>query len=106
MDSTKTFGKNLSSKNKHKKTVLGIVSILVFFSGVFFVNHQNSLPNLVFKLFRIDSQFYNQRRGTQINGPVIQFLSNIDVKIMEEPSGYSQENIKKLWQSMMQRLKK
>ncbi len=79
-----------------KKRVLGIVSILVFFSGVFFVNHQNSLPNLVFKLFRIDSQFYNQRRGTQINGPVIQFLSNIDVKIMEEPSGYSQENIKKI----------
>lgn len=50
----------------------------------------------MFKLFRIDSQFYNQRRGTQINGPVIQFLSNIDVKIMEEPSGYSQENIKKI----------
>lgn len=33
--------------------------------------------------------FYNQLSGARINGPLIQFMNNIDVTVMDKPAGYS-----------------
>ncbi len=36
-----------------------------------------------------DPTFYNQLAGAQKNGPVLQFLNNLDVQVMERPADYS-----------------
>lgn len=82
-----------AQKISYKKRLLGIGVLLFLFSGVFFINHQNSPANLLFRLLRIDNQFFNQPKGAQKNGPLVQFLVNIDVDVMDEPVGYSKEKI-------------
>lgn len=79
-----------------KKRLLWIFMLLFLFSGLFWVNHQDSPSNLLFRFFKVDSQFYNQRKGAMINGPLIQFINNIDVKIMDRPKEYSEEKIKSI----------
>lgn len=85
--------KMYAQKISYKKRLLGIGVILFLFSGVFFINHQNSPANLLFRLLRIDNQFFNQPKGAQKNGPLVQFLVNIDVDVMDEPAGYTKEKI-------------
>lgn len=49
--------------------------------------------------------FYNQLSGARTNGPLVQFMNNVDVKIMDKPSGYSKarmEQIVKKYQSQAQ----
>ncbi|MCH0466998.1 hypothetical protein KEK01_09720, partial [Enterococcus faecium] len=48
---------------------------------------------MLFNLFKVNKTFFNQQGAVKDNGPVIQFLNNIDIKIMEEPAGYSKEKI-------------
>lgn len=80
-----------------KKRLIGIMAILVMFSGVFFLNHRNTPPNILVRLFRVNKQFfYDQVRGARINGPLVQFLLNIDVEDMEKPKDYSEKAIEKL----------
>lgn len=79
-----------------KERIIGITIILVMFSGVFFINHKNSPSNILFRLFKVDNQFYNQPRGAQRNGALVQFLVNIDVEVMAKPSGYSETEIERI----------
>lgn len=80
-----------------RKRVAGIAVILVLFSGVFFLNHRNTPPNIIFRLFRVSKQFfYDQVRGARINGALVQFLINIDVEDMEKPKDYSKDAVEKL----------
>lgn len=81
-----------------KKRIVTILLLLVFFSGSFWVNHTNSLPNIIFKAFNVQPWFYNQANGAIVNGPVIQFINNLDVKIMDQPKGYSKDKIQKIMQ--------
>lgn len=82
----------------YKFRIITSVLILVFFSGAFFVNHTNSLPNIVFKAFNIPPSFFEQATGAIKNGPIIQFINNVDVKIMNKPSGYSKKEVTKIMQ--------
>ncbi|GGC90427.1 sulfatase [Enterococcus wangshanyuanii] len=77
-----------------KKRGIELTVILLFFSSLFFVNHKNSPSYLFFNLFRVNRYFYNQKLGAQINGPIVQFLNNIDVLVMDEPKDYSEEKVK------------
>ncbi len=43
-----------------------------------------------------DPMFYNQVSGARINGPIIQFLNNLDVTVMAKPRGYSQATMMKV----------
>lgn len=83
-------------KFKRKRRIISIFVILVFFSSLFFVNHKNSPSYLMFNFFRVNRYFYNQKLGAQINGPIVQFLNNIDTSIMEKPEDYTQENVEKV----------
>lgn len=83
-------------KPNGKKRVTVMMIILVFFSSLFFVNHKNSPSYLMFNLFRVNRYFYNQKLGAQINGPIVQFLNNIDIKVMERPADYSEATIKEI----------
>lgn len=46
----------------------------------------------------IDDQpmFYNQLSGARINGPLLQFMNNIDVTVMAKPAGYSRQTMTKI----------
>lgn len=90
------LSKQYSLKVNLKKRILGIVGILLFFSTIFFVNHKNSPSYLLFNYFNIDKTFFNQGEAVTWNGPLLQFLINTDVTIMDKPEGYSSENIKKI----------
>ena len=40
--------------------------------------------------------FYNQLSGARINGPLIQFMNNVDVKVMDQPAGYSRARMEQI----------
>jgi phosphoglycerol transferase MdoB-like AlkP superfamily enzyme len=88
--------KQYSLKIHWKRRFISIAVLLACFSGVFFINHKNSPSFLLFNLFKVNKAFFNQQGAVRDNGPVIQFLNNIDIKIMEKPDNYSQEKIDEL----------
>nr|WP_275400424.1 alkaline phosphatase family protein [Enterococcus faecium] len=88
--------KQYSFKIHWKRRFISIAILLVCFSGVFFINHRNSPSFLLFNLFKVNKTFFNQQGAVKDNGPVIQFLNNIDIKIMEEPADYSEEKINEI----------
>lgn len=79
-----------------KKRLSMVFVIFLFFSGVFFINHKNSPSYLLVNLFKVNKTFFNQKEAVKSNGPLLQFLINVDVKIMEKPQGYSQEKIREV----------
>lgn len=83
-------------KMSYKKRLLGLAVILIMASGVFFINHRNSPPNLLFRLFNVNNLFFAQTKGAQTNGPLVQFLINIDVKVMDKPVGYSEKAVQQI----------
>ena len=40
--------------------------------------------------------FYNQLSGARTNGPIIQYLNNVDVTIMTKPADYSAATMKEV----------
>lgn len=73
--------------------VASTVLLAVFLSGAFFVNHEGSVPFTVFNMSNINRYFYNQELGAQINGPIVQFINNVDTKVMNKPEGYSKAEV-------------
>ncbi|MDM8220665.1 LTA synthase family protein [Limosilactobacillus mucosae] len=65
-----------------------VVTVMAFGSSLFW-NDQGSAVNAVMTGMGDQAMFYNQLTGARINGPLIQFMNNLDVKVMNEPSGYS-----------------
>lgn len=80
-------------KNTLIDRLIWLVVSLVFFSGSFYVNHTDSYPQALMDKLEDYAAFYNQLEGAQNNGPFVQFINNLDVKIMEKPKGYSKEKI-------------
>lgn len=81
---------------KLKQRVIYIALLLVSLSGLLFVNHAESIPSRVFELFNIQKKFFNQENGARINGPLLQFINNMDVSVMNEPAGYSKKHINEI----------
>ncbi|NTQ30287.1 sulfatase-like hydrolase/transferase [Enterococcus faecium] len=88
--------KQYSLKIHWKRRFISIAVLLVCFSGVFFINHKNSPSFLLFNLFKVNKTFFKLQGAVKENGTVIQFLNNIDIKIMEEPADYSKEKINEI----------
>ncbi|WP_242542331.1 sulfatase-like hydrolase/transferase [Enterococcus sp. DIV1298c] len=85
------------SVNVHwKRRIIGILLLSFCFSGVFFINQKNSPSFILFNLFRVNKTFLDQKSAVKDNGPIIQFLNNIDIQIMEKPEGYSEEAINEI----------
>lgn len=88
----------LNKKGKiHKLSKFGricwiVIPIIIFGSSIIW-NEPNTVGNkLVMNLIQ-DPMFWNQTQGVQKHGPLIQFLSNIDMSIMNKPIKYSEKNI-------------
>lgn len=89
--------KNLNNRYRFKisikRRILRIVLIMSFFSSFFWINHKNTPSYLLFNLFKVNKSFFNQGETIKENGPIIQFIINIDVKIMDKPKGYTKQRI-------------
>ena len=87
------FKSQSTLKMTWKGRLVWTVLSLVLLSSAFFVNHENSVPFTVFNMSRINRFFYNQELGAQVNGPVVQFINNVDTKVMTKPEGYSKAEV-------------
>ena len=87
-------GANLSFGKMTIYTVLA----LIFLSGAFFANHANTPPKILLDLMGDSRFFQNQANGARANGSLLQFINNIDVKVMDQPAGYSQSRMQKIAQ--------
>lgn len=77
------------------RVVLVSVSCL-FFSSSLFLNHNKGKIHTVSLALGNDPTFYNQLLGAQQNGPLLQFLDNVDTQVMEQPSDYSKAKMAEL----------
>lgn len=59
-------------------------------------NHPHSALDTLMRGLGDDPMFYNQVSGARINGPIIQFLNNLDVTVMAKPHGYSRATMMKV----------
>lgn len=62
---------------------------IVLFSSAHWWNHPASVPGRVMTMLADSPDFANQAVGAQLNGPVIQFMNNLDVAVMERPADYN-----------------
>ncbi|NRO06343.1 hypothetical protein IMAU30078_01114 [Lactobacillus helveticus] len=78
--------------NRLGRTFWTLVPIMILGSSVIW-NRPNTVGNkLVMSLIQ-DPMFWDQTQGVQKHGPVIQFLSNVDMSVMNKPAEYSETKI-------------
>lgn len=82
----------------HWTRLIIVICSLLFLSSSFFLNHNKGKVHIVSVALGNDPTFYNQLLGAQQNGPLLQFLNNVDTTIMEKPSGYSKARMNKIAQ--------
>ncbi|WP_161002979.1 LTA synthase family protein [Furfurilactobacillus milii] len=73
-----------------------VLGSIVIFSTPLQFNHLGSVPNQISKTVQNAPSFYAQSVGVMLNGPVVQFLNNLDFKVMDKPSNYSKTTIDKI----------
>lgn len=76
-----------------RRRIVRIVVPMAFFLGCFFVNHTNSPSQIILNSFGVQKLFYDQNGGARLNGPIVQFINNLDITVMDKPKGYSEKNI-------------
>lgn len=86
-------------KKLTKQRRLGYILLpLLALSSVFFLNHKGGIVNTISVGLGNNPMFYNQAVASQINGPTVQFLNNLDIKVMDQPEGYSPERMQAIAQ--------
>lgn len=78
-----------------QRVVALIITAMVFGSANYW-NHSNALVSKVVAGMGDMPSFFNQLAGVQENGPLIQFLNNLDIRVMNEPRGYNAKTMAKL----------
>ncbi|HIE6631641.1 LTA synthase family protein [Bacillus luti] len=77
-----------------------IIRIILACGSAFMVyaysNYSNTFMNNLFQKGGVDIRAWNQTTNYQVNGFVIGFLSNLDTTVIEEPKGYSKENMQRI----------
>ncbi|CAM4109060.1 LTA synthase family protein [Bacillus luti] len=77
-----------------------IIRIILVCGSAFMVyaysNFSNTFMNNLFQKGGVDIRAWNQTTNYQVNGFVIGFLSNLDTTVIEEPEGYSKENMQRI----------
>ncbi|PGZ61232.1 phosphoglycerol transferase [Bacillus cereus] len=77
-----------------------IIRIILVCGSAFMVyaysNYSNTFMNNLFQKGGVDIRAWNQTTNYQVNGFVIGFLSNLDTTVIEEPQGYSKENMQRI----------
>lgn len=85
-------------KLKLRGQILLVLFAIVTFGSTFFWNQNHSLFKGIATLTDDARMFYNQEQGAQTNGPLLQFLNNVDVTVMSKPKGYSRGKVAKVVQ--------
>ena len=80
-----------------RKSIIWILACILFFSGTLVMNHDGNYVNVFMRGVGDEPYFYNQLYGAKVNGPVLQFLNNLDVTVMDQPSGYTQKAMKEIY---------
>lgn len=75
-----------------KRSIWALGSILLLLTPLRF-NHTNSIIYHLSQGFDNKTSFINPERDIQINGPVINFLSYLDLQIMNKPNNYNQNTL-------------
>lgn len=77
--------------------IISLILAISAFGSTFYWN-QPKLPIADFMSNQLgdNRQFYNQAWGAKINGPLIQFLNNVDIQTMKMPAGYSKNEMQKV----------
>ncbi len=88
---TKLVG-NIRKLTKIKRIFWISIFVLAFGSS-FFWNHENMSLISLNKIIKNDPCFWNQTEGVRKNGPLLQFLNNIDIKTMNEQPNYSKQEM-------------
>jgi phosphoglycerol transferase MdoB-like AlkP superfamily enzyme len=70
----------------------------ILFASCLFWNHSGMPFNNFLTTIDDEPMFYNQLSGARINGPLVQFMNNVDVKVMDQPTNYSQAEMKRIVQ--------
>lgn len=79
-----------------KCRLLWTVLTVCFFGSSALWNHTNSRISSLLTGLGNYPLFYSQIEGAHQNGPIIQFMNNIDVTVMEKPAGYSRARMEKI----------
>lgn len=79
-----------------KCRLLWTVLTVCFFGSSSLWNHTNSRISSFLTGLGNYPLFYSQIEGAHQNGPIIQFMNNIDVTVMEKPAGYSRARMEKI----------
>ena len=79
--------------------ILRLIGFILFgglIGSCFFWNHQNSIANNAITTIGDIQLFQNQGWGVKRNGPLVQFMNNLDVQIMPKPADYNKETMNKI----------
>lgn len=79
-----------------KCRLLWTVLTVCFFGSSALWNHTNSRISSFLTGLGNYPLFYSQIEGAHQNGPIIQFMNNIDVTVMEKPAGYLRARMEKI----------
>ena len=75
-------------------SIIGVLTCLAIYGTTLFWNRPTTpIADFMTNQLQDDREFFNQSYGAQINGPLGQFLNNVDVQIMQEPHGYSKKTM-------------
>ncbi|WP_076460136.1 LTA synthase family protein [Limosilactobacillus caccae] len=72
-----------------------IITVCVFASSFGWNQHNSRLQTFVSGWGDVP-HFIHQSAGARRNGPLVQFLNNVDITIMNQPSGYSAAEMKRI----------
>lgn len=76
---------------------LGFVGMaIVAFGSANWWNHPNHPASQIMAGFGDTPEFFNQLAGVRMNGPIVQFLNNLDVTVMNKPVDYNARTMQKV----------
>lgn len=97
-------------KSKWYTRILGVILFIGAFGSSFFWNRPTTpVADFMSNKLWDNRQFFNQSYGAEINGPLVQFLNNVDIQTMIEPKGYSKatmQQVAKRYQKLSHQLNK
>ncbi len=79
-----------------KRRGIWLVLTVFFFGSSSVWNHTDSRISTFISGMGNSPFFFNQVTGVRNNGPIIQFMNNIDVTVMKQPTGYSEARMAKI----------
>ncbi|MDO4912583.1 MAG: sulfatase-like hydrolase/transferase [Lactobacillus sp.] len=81
--------------NWKRRGIWALLSLLLFMTPLRF-NHTGTLIYRLSKAFDNRQSFRNPERDIQLNGPLLNTLNYIDLKVMNHPDNYSESSVKEV----------